>query len=184
MTLGEDTKIRRRSRRWVLLLAAALMLCTAGPVGVAAAGVGWLVVKTHQADQGQPTPAAAANVFMLAVSSGEELGLRAVLAPERRDQLVEEWRSIRDDISRTYPNVSKVSTRALVVEDQADDRAQVVTEVYPVWWSVDAGGLMMHGSPHPWRFETRRDDGGWRVWSVDPHPWCGGHVRVSACQQQ
>ncbi|MFI7022790.1 hypothetical protein ACIBMZ_08750 [Micromonospora sp. NPDC049900] len=183
MTLGEGTKARRRSRRWVLLLAAALVLCTAAPVAAAAAGAGWVMVKTRQAEQGQPTPAAAANVFMLAVSSGQELGLRAVLAPERRDELVAEWRSIRRDISRTAPNVSKVSTRSFVVEDQADDRAMVVTEVYPVWRSVEVGGLMVHGSSHPWRFEARRDGGGWRVWSVAPYAWCGGHVRASACQQ-
>ena len=183
MTLGEDTKPGRRSRRWVLLLAAALVLCTAAPVAAAAAGAGWGMVKTRQVEQGQPSPAAAVNVFMLALSSGEELGLRSALAPERRDELVDEWRSIRRDISRTAPNVSKVSTRAFVVEDQADDRAEVVTEVYPVWRSVEVGGLMVDGSSHPWRFEARRDDGGWRVWSVAPYTWCGGHVRASACQQ-
>ncbi|TDB74272.1 hypothetical protein E1165_14965 [Micromonospora sp. KC723] len=142
-----------------------------------------MAVKTHQADQGQPSPDAAANVFMLAVSSGEELGLRSALAPQHRDELVNEWREIRQDISRTEPAVSKVTAAAFVIEHQDDDRAQVVTEVRAVWWPTDGGGLMMHGSPYPWRFETRRDDGGWRVWSVDPHPWCGGHVRASACEQ-
>ncbi|MDI5937933.1 MULTISPECIES: hypothetical protein [unclassified Micromonospora] len=174
MTLVKDAE-RRRPRRWVLYLAAGLALCVAGP---AAAGAGWVATKTVEADRGQPTPDAAANVFMLAVSSGEELGLRAALAPSRRDELVDEWRRIRGDITRTSPQPSKVSAGVFVVDDQGDDRAQVVTEVQAVWW----GTVSMAGTPHAWRFETRRDGGGWRVWSVDPHPWCGGHVRAEACR--
>ncbi|MEU7776236.1 hypothetical protein AB0C44_33400 [Micromonospora taraxaci] len=176
MTLGEEPR-RRRPRRWVLYLAIGLALCVGGP---AVAGVSWFAVKTAEADKGQPTPDAAANVFMLAMSSGEELGLRAALAPQRRDELLDEWRSVRRDITRTDPLPSKVNAGVFVVEDQGDDRAQVVTPVHAVWWQD--GGISMAGAKHPWQFEVRHDRGGWRVWSVDPYPWCGGHVRVEACR--
>ncbi|MFF5071611.1 hypothetical protein ACFY2R_10495 [Micromonospora olivasterospora] len=170
---------RRRPRRWLLYLAAGLALCTGAP---AAAGVGWTTARTYEADQGQPSPDSAANVFMLAVSTGEEIGLRSALAPQRRDELLNEWRGIRRDITRTDPQPSKVSTGVFVVEHQDDDRAQVVTDVQAVRWGEGFSGSIT-GTPRPWRFEVHRDGGGWRVWAVDPHPWCGGHVRASACQQ-
>ncbi|WP_130407068.1 hypothetical protein [Micromonospora violae] len=176
MILGEEPR-RRRPRRWVIYLAIGLALCVGGP---AVAGVSWFAVKTAEADRGQAAPEAAVNVFMLALSSGEELGLRAVLAPKQRNELLDEWRDIRRDITRTDPQPSKVSAGVFDVEDQGDDRAQVATPVQAVWWGHD--GLSMTGTPHPWQFEVRRDGGGWRVWSVAPYPWCGGHVRADACR--
>ncbi|MEV4716656.1 hypothetical protein AB0J94_05595 [Micromonospora noduli] len=178
MTLGEDAK-SRRPRRWVLYLAVVLALCAGAPVAVAGT---WAAVKTYQAGKGEPTPVAAVDVFMLAMSSGDELGIGGALAPQRYDELLDEWRSIRRDIERTEPAVSKVAAEDFEVDNQDDDRAQVVTQVHGVWFPTDGSGLFIHGTPHPWRFQVRRDAGGWRVWSVDAYPWCGGHVRADACR--
>ncbi|MGC4771989.1 hypothetical protein ACLQ25_23845 [Micromonospora sp. DT44] len=161
----------------MIYLAIGLALCLGGP---AIGGVSWVALKTAGADKGQPAPDAAANVFMLALSSGEEIGLRAVLAPDRRDELLDEWRGIRRDITRSDPQPSKLNAGVFNVEEPGDDRAKVATPVHAVWWGDD--GISMTGAKHLWRFETRRDGGGWRVWSVDPYPWCGGHVRADACR--
>jgi hypothetical protein len=126
--------------------------------------VSWFAVKTAEADRGQAAPDAAVNVFMLALSSGEKIGLRAVLAPDRRDELLSEWRGI----TRTDPQPSKLNAGVFDIEDQSDDHAQVATPVYAVWWGND--GLSMTGAKRVWRFEVRRDRGGWRVWSVGPYP--------------
>ncbi|RZU73781.1 hypothetical protein EV384_2205 [Micromonospora kangleipakensis] len=65
------------------------------------------------------------------------------------------------------------------VEDQGDDRATVTAQVRPIWWN---GPTSLSGTAHPWRFETRRDAGGWRVWAADLPEWCGVHVRADACR--
>jgi hypothetical protein len=163
----------------VWAVVAAVVLCCAGVVAVP---VVWLARQTIAADEGETTPAAAVNVYLLQLDSGEELGLRRVLAGERRDELLDQWRAIRRDIERTDPRPSKLENgpRYDVDEDQGDGQARVAVDVRGVWWQ--GNGLAVTGTTHPWRFELRRDSGGWRVWSVEPHPWCGGHVRADACR--
>jgi hypothetical protein len=57
--------------------------------------------------------------------------------------------------------------------DQLDqDQAVVVTQLRAIWWPTDGSTPALHGTPHPWRFEVRKDRGGWRVWSIDLPPWC------------
>ncbi|MGY0003273.1 hypothetical protein [Micromonospora sp. I033] len=65
------------------------------------------------------------------------------------------------------------------VEDQADDRATVTAQVHAVWWNEQVN---LSGTAHPWRFETRRDAGGWRVWAAELPAWCGVHVRADTCR--
>ena len=65
------------------------------------------------------------------------------------------------------------------VEDQGDDRATVTAQVQAIWWSEQTN---LSGTAHPWRFETRRDAGGWRVWVAELPPWCGVHVRADVCR--
>ena len=167
-------------RRWLLvLLIGVLVVCVGAPV---ASVIVWFGRGTLAAAQGQPSPSAAVNVFMLAVSNGEEIGLRSALAEEHRDELVDRWRRIRADVARTDPPPSKVETAAINVDAHSDEVAHVVADVQAIWWPRDGSGLSMHGDARPWRFETRRDRGGWRVWSIDAPPWCGGHVRADACR--
>lgn len=58
--------------------------------------------------------------------------------------------------------------------------AQVAVPLRAVWWQER--GMSMQGSEHPWVFMVRAENDGWRIAEVRPHPWCGGHVRVDACQ--
>ncbi|OZV80186.1 hypothetical protein CA850_15945 [Micromonospora echinospora] len=69
----------------------------------------------------------------------------------------------------------------LAVDERAEDRALVVAQVRRVWWD---GPNAMAGTAHPWRWETRRDAGEWRVWSAELPPWCGTHVRAELCTQE
>ncbi|MGK5741544.1 hypothetical protein [Micromonospora sp. URMC 103] len=118
-------------------------------------------------------------MWVLQLSAGEELGLSRVLAKPRHDELLGQWREYRAVIESTEKALSKITTTGLsVVEHQGDDRATVTEQVQAVWWD---GPTMLAGTTNPLRFEVRRDRGGWRIWSVDLPPWCGGHVRADLC---
>ena len=67
------------------------MLCT----GIVAVPVSWAVLRQAEAERGEATPDAAANVYVLQMSSGEELGLSRVLVAARHDQLLGQWRKYR-----------------------------------------------------------------------------------------
>lgn len=169
----------RKRRRWPWVVLAALVLCVAVPVG---AVVVWVVRVTVEASSGEGSPDAAVTVYLLALSGGDDSGVRRVLAEDRRDELAEQWRAMRRDMTRTDQPVSKLEFGSLGVEGQGDDAARVTAGVRGIWWGVDGSGVSIQGMEHPWGFDTRRDSGGWRVLRVDAHPWCGGHVRVDACR--
>ncbi|MGC4788725.1 hypothetical protein ACLQ22_12950 [Micromonospora sp. DT178] len=114
------------------------------------------------------------------LSAGDGIGLSRVLAEERHDELRRQWQSYRDEMTRSQRPPSKLeATGAAVIEHQGDDRATVVEHVRGVWWDE---GMSLAGSAHPWRWELRKDDGGWRVWSVELPAWCGVHVRTDVCR--
>ncbi|WP_262285548.1 hypothetical protein [Micromonospora sp. MA102] len=68
----------------------------------------------------------------------------------------------------------------MAIEHQGDDRTTVAQQIRAVWWD---GPRILAGLDHPWRWKLRKDDGGWRVWSVELPPWCGTHVRTDACRR-
>ncbi|MFE2613337.1 hypothetical protein ACFXA2_06965 [Micromonospora chalcea] len=140
--------------------------------------VSWAVRKQAEADRGEATPEAAVNVYVLQMSSGERIGLSRVLAGRRHDELLLQWREYRGEMERgNVPSKLEV-VGPIDVEDQADNRATVTAQVHAVWWNEQ---VSLSGTAHPWRFETRRYAGGWRVWAADLPPWCGVHVRADAC---
>ncbi|MBM0229330.1 MULTISPECIES: hypothetical protein [Micromonospora] len=119
------------------------------------------------------------NVYALQMSSGEQIGLSRVLTGKRHDELLRQWREYRGEMERgNVPSKLEV-VGPIDVEDQADDRATVTAQVHAVWWNEQVN---LSGTAHPWRFETRRDAGGWRVWAAELPPWCGVHVRADACR--
>ncbi|MFE9204684.1 hypothetical protein [Micromonospora sp. NPDC007230] len=139
----------------------------------------WAVRKQLEAERGEATPEAAATVWLLKLSADEEIGLSRVLAAPRHDELRQQWSDYRDEMNGSRRPPSKLeSVGPSVIEHQGDDRATVAEQVRAVWWD---GPNILAGSDHQWRWELRRDDGGWRVWSVELPPWCGGHVRVDVC---
>ncbi|WP_346121869.1 hypothetical protein [Micromonospora coerulea] len=113
------------------------------------------------------------------MSSGEELGLSRVLVDERHEELLRQWRRYRGEMERASVPSKLETVGPIDVEDQGDSRATVTAHIRAIWWN---GPTSLSGTAHPWRFETRRDAGGWRVWAADLPPWCGGHVRADACR--
>ncbi|MFG3690584.1 hypothetical protein [Micromonospora sp. NPDC047740] len=63
----------------------------------------WAVRKQVEAERGEATPEAAATVWLLKPSAGEELGLSRVLAEPRHDELRQQWRDYRDEMTRWPP---------------------------------------------------------------------------------
>ncbi|TDB96453.1 hypothetical protein E1091_09235 [Micromonospora fluostatini] len=175
MTLGEAAQSIRPRRRWPMVAAAACaVLATLAAVVVCR-------VQAH-AERGEPAPEAAATVWMLQLSAGERLGVSRVLAPDRHDELRQQWQEYRTAMESTGRPPFKLETVGrLVVDDRAEDRALVVAQVRGIWWD---GPTVMAGTAHPWRWETRRDAGGWRVWSTELPPWCGTHVRAELCEER
>jgi hypothetical protein len=137
--------------------------------------------ETVAAGQGQPSPEAAANVYLTALSTGNEDGLLPVLVDDRSEELLGQWRAYRTEMKRTDPAPSKLEFSFDGVSRTSEGRAVIAVELYPVWWSHGGrAGTSLNGSRHQWQVTVREDDG-WRVESVVPHAWCGGYVRADAC---
>ncbi|SCG75949.1 hypothetical protein GA0070609_5189 [Micromonospora echinaurantiaca] len=161
-----------------MLLALAVILCG----GVVAIPASWAVRKQVEAERGESSPEAAVAVWRLQLSAGEQLGLSRVLAKPRHDELLAQWRDYRAEMTRTGRPPSKIeAVGRSVVEHQGDDRATVVEQIRAVWWQETT---ILDGTAHPWRWEVRKDRGGWRVWSADLPAWCGVHVRAELCQKE
>lgn len=97
-------------------------------------------------------------MWLLQLSAGEELGLSRVLAGARHDELRQQWRDYRAEMTGTGREPSKLeSVGPSAIEHQADGRATVTEQVRAVWWD-DA--QILAGTAHPWRWELREDRGG------------------------
>jgi hypothetical protein len=163
----------------VVLVAVPAVLCCCG--GAVTVPVAWFVRGTVAAGKGQPSPDAAASAYLLTLSAGDESGLLPLLVDGQEDVLLAQWRAYRADMARTDPGPSKLEHTLGEVVPDGEGHALVAAEVYPVWWPAGGGSTSMHGSRHGWQLAVR-DDGGWRVESVTPYPWCGGYVRADACR--
>ncbi|WP_123809753.1 hypothetical protein [Micromonospora globispora] len=173
MAAGKPLVRSPRHWPWVVLSLVAV-LCA----GIVAVPVSRAVRKQGEAERGEATPDAAVSVYVLQMSSGEEIGLSRVLAGRRHDELLRQWRAYRGEMERGNVPSKLQIVGPIDVEDQGDDRATVSAQVHAIWWNEHVN---LSGAAHPWRFETRRDAGGWRVWAADLPPWCGVHVRPDTC---
>lgn len=140
-----DVKREALSKRWPwVLLSLILMACT-GALAVPAA---WAVRVQVEAEQGERAPDAAVAAYLLRLSSGDDGGLRRVLAADRRDKLVSQWRAYRAQMSgppcgpTSWNPVHCRSTRS------ATASPLVVTEDHAVWWHDK---LSQSSSRHPWQ---------------------------------
>jgi hypothetical protein len=186
MRVIEEKRLQRRlfwadwsqRRRWTIAaLVMIAFLCAS--LGVAVPAV---LLVDFTVRQGDPpaTPTEAADLYLVHLDQGDEIGLRRALADGRRDELVDQWRQLKLTIERTDPAPDKLEWSSFDVEDRGQDRSAVAVPVQAVWW--EERGMSMVGTEHPWRFSMRREDGGWRITDVEPYAWCGGHVRADACQ--
>lgn len=165
-------------RRWVVAgLVMVAFLCSG--IGVAVPAV---LLLDYTARQGDPpaTPTEAADLYLLQLDHGEEVGLRRALADSRQDELVEQWGALKAMVERTDPAPDKLQWSTFNVEDQGGGKTAVTVPVNATWWGER--GMSMVGEAHPWRFLMHREDGGWRITAVEPFLWCGGHVRAEACR--
>ncbi|SCF41281.1 hypothetical protein GA0070216_114123 [Micromonospora matsumotoense] len=98
ITIVPGVKPRATSKRWPQVLLALVVMAYSGALAVP---VAWAVKIQVQAESGEPAPDAAVAVYLLRLSSGDDAGLRRVLAADRRDDLADQWRAYRAEMSRS-----------------------------------------------------------------------------------
>lgn len=178
-----EGRVLARTRGWstrrrylAFVLAPLFVLCCCGTV--VGAPLAWVVRITIEAGQGLPSPDAAADSYLLALSYDQDDGLLPVLADDGQDELVAQWRAYRADMEATDPPPDLLSWGPLDVSQSGHGRAQVLAHVSANWSSTDAVGRlsMWQSDTHTWVIDAADDGDGWRVTRVQPPPWCGGYV--------
>nr|WP_173476917.1 hypothetical protein [Micromonospora rosaria] len=86
-----------------MLLALAAIVCA----GLVAVPAGWAVRMQLEAERGEAAPEAAATVWLLKLSAGDDIGLSRVLAEGRHDELRRQWHGYRDEMARSRRPPSK-----------------------------------------------------------------------------
>jgi hypothetical protein len=155
-----------------------LLLCCGG--AVVGVPVAWVLRETIKASKGAPSPDAAADDYLLALSYNNEDGLLAVLDNNHQDKLLAGLHAYRKAMDTTTPPPSRLDYAGLKVGPIVDGRAEVTTDVSATWWGTDGHAMAYSSTKHTWRFQTREGNG-WQVVSVDAPTWCGGYVRLDAC---
>ena len=165
-------------RRWTtFVLVPTVVMCCGGTV--AGVPLAWVLRETVEASKGAPSPDAAADDYLMALSYNSEDGLLAILDNDHQDKLLAGWRAYRKAMDDTTPRPSRLDYTGLTVGPVVDGKAEVTTEVAVTWW-LDDGNAGYSSGEHTWRFQTREDNG-WQVAAVDSPAWCGGYVRPDAC---
>jgi hypothetical protein len=141
----------------------------------------WVFRETIEASRGAPTPDAAADDYLMALSYNNEDGLLPILDNGHQDALLAGWRAYRRAMDTTTPRPSRLDYGGLTVGPVVDGRAEVTTEVAATWWGGDGHATGYTSDQFVWRFQTREDNG-WQVVSVEAPTWCGGYVRLDACK--
>lgn len=166
-------------RRWVafVLVPITVFCCGGTVVGLPLA---WVFRVTIEASKGAPTPDAAADDYLMALSYGNEDGLLPILDNRRQDALLAGWRSYLKAMKGTTPPPSRLDYAGLTVGPVVNGTAEVTTQVAATWWGTGGQGGYT-SNEYTWRFQTYRDNG-WQVAVVDAPTWCGGYVRLDACK--
>lgn len=166
-------------RRWVVfVLLPVLVICCGGTL--IGAPLAWLLRETVEASKGAPSPDAAANEYLMDLSSNTEAGLLPVLDDDHQGALLAQWRAYRKAMDSSAPPPSRLSFGTLTVGPVVRGQADVATDVVAIWWPTDGRALDFRSEQHTWRFQTREDNG-WQVIAVEAPVWCGGYVRLNAC---
>jgi hypothetical protein len=145
--------------------------------------IAWFAQETIEAGRGAPSPDAAADSYLVALSYNNEDGLLNVLDDDRQDALLAQWHAYRAAMDGTDPPPSRIGGGALTVGPIVNGRAEVSTDVSATWWDKDGGGGGYNSDSLTWRFATRKDNG-WQVTAVEPPAWCGGYVHADSCARK
>ncbi|WP_433284171.1 hypothetical protein [Micromonospora sp. CA-244673] len=83
-------------------------------------------------------PEAAARVWLLKLSAGEEIGLSRVLARPRHDELLRQWRNYRAEMNSSRRPPQKIETvvprsQAPVTEELSENRQSIDTATSEIW---------------------------------------------------
>jgi hypothetical protein len=143
--------------------------------------VAWALRQTLEASRGAPSPDAAANEYLMALSYNTEEGLLPMLGNKHQDDLLSEWRAYRKAMDDADPAPSRLDFGPLTVGSVTGHNAEVTAEVSATWWGTDGRALSYRSEGHTWRSQTHEDNG-WQVVKVEPPAWCGGYVRLDACR--
>ena len=103
-------------------------------VGFLCAGLGVAVPAALFLDytdrQGDPpaTPTEAADLYLIQLDQGEEIGLRRALASGRRDELLDQWRELKATVERSEPP-DKLEWSAFDIQDQGDGKTGILAQL-------------------------------------------------------
>lgn len=165
-----------RSWRVRASIAAAITL-----TGCLAVPAGWAVVKTAEAGQGEPTPVAAANAYLLATfASSDGLGIDRCVCSGRPRRALKTAQELRREFEAHAGDGVKVESFDWRESSSTGLVSAMVgfrfTRVDPETGSV----TFISGTKHEWRFHTMREQGisgGWKVCRVEAPALCGTHIR-------
>jgi hypothetical protein len=122
ITRVPDVKREALSTRWPWVLLSLIVMACTGALAVPAA---WAVRVQVEAERGERAPDAAVAVYLLRLRSGDDGGLRRVLAADRRDELVRQWRGYdgqnglhRDGHNWPHPRADLARSQVTVREGQ------------------------------------------------------------------
>jgi hypothetical protein len=163
------------------VLAPLLVFCACGTV-VGGPAL-WVIRQTLEASRGAPSPDAAADTYLMALSYDNEDGLVAVLDNDHQDELLKQWHAYRDAMKGTDPPPFRLDFGSLTVGPIERGRAEVTTDVSAVWSNTDENGRLggYRSKDHTWHFKTREDHG-WQVAGVAAPAWCGDYVLPEKCR--
>jgi hypothetical protein len=168
-------------KRWCVFVLVPLVIFCAGGV-VAGVPVLWVLRITLEASRGAPSPDAAVNSYLMALSYDNDEGLVVVLDNHHQDELLRQWRAYRNAMKHTDPAPSKLEIGPLTLSNTTKDHATVTADVAATWWNTDTNGRQdgYRSSAHTWRFTTHEDNG-WLIDSVQAPAWCGTYVVMTRC---
>jgi hypothetical protein len=165
-------------RRWTVLVLIPALACGCGGTVIGAPLV-WLADATAAAGKGAASPAAAVNVYLMALSYNNDAGLLPIVGDD--DGLMDRWRAYRADMQRGGNPPARLDFTLGAATYPERRRSQLDADVQAVWWST--GGTRLTGyrsGTLRWHFALHHD-GGWRIDRVTPAARCGGYVPADRC---
>jgi hypothetical protein len=160
---------------------------------------GWFIKGTIDAGKGEGSPGATLLAFMFTFEDGPDaLGVSRLIVPSKRDAITAQRRTYlaameadakKSGWTATFeigPVPDGVENGDAIQGDQATTVGWFNVRWLPPASLRPSRGLPWYSGPsHPWRAETRRDSGGWRLWSLTIPPWCdpGDLTGYSRCDR-